>query len=100
MKKLCTITILPINKTLQAYEGDSLYTLLLVEGLITPEDPSGNKLRLEKGSLSPAEHPEAEEAAFTSSEQAEDWVLASERCRAEHGCATDHHARQTGSPGR
>ena len=79
MKKLCTITILPINKTLQAYEGDSLYTLLLVEGLITPEDPSGNKLRLEKGSLSPAEHPEAEEAAFTSSEQAEDWVLASER---------------------
>ena len=62
MKKLCTITILPINKTLQAYEGDSLYTLLLVEGLITPEDPSGNKLRLEKGSLSPAEHPEAEEA--------------------------------------
>lgn len=79
MKKLCTITILPINKTLQAYEGDSLYTLLLVEGLITPEDPSGNKLRLEKGALSPAEHPEVEEAAFSTSEQAEDWVLASER---------------------
>lgn len=73
MKKLCTITILPINKTLQAYEGDSLYTLLLVEGLITPEDPSGNKLRLEKGALSPAEHPEVEEAAFSTSEQAEDW---------------------------
>ena len=79
MKKLCTITILPIDKQLQAYEGDSLYTLLLVEGLIMPDDPNGAKLRLEKGSLSPAEHPEAEEAAFSPSEQAEDWILASER---------------------
>lgn len=79
MKKLCQITILPLNKTLQAYAGDSLYTLLLVAGIISADNPASNRLRLEKGTVSEAEHPQAEEAAFTPSEQAEDWILASER---------------------
>ena len=79
MKNICKITILPLNKTFEAYEGDSLYTLLLVAGLIDDDKPGYDRLRLEKGSISPAEHPEAEAAVFSRSELEEDWLLASER---------------------
>ena len=78
MEKLCKITILPAEKTFEAYEGDSLYTLLLVEGFIDPEKPGCDRLRLEKGSVSPARDPEAEKAVFTRTELEEDWLLVEE----------------------
>lgn len=79
MEKLCVITILPQNKNLEAYEGDSLYTVLLVAGLLDPNAPISDRLRLEKGAVSQAEHPEAEKAVFTPAELTEGWFLASER---------------------
>lgn len=79
MKKSCLITILPEEQILSAYEGDSLQTLLLVAGLIDPEDPLTDRLRLEKGALSDAENPANEEAVFSAAEIAEGWLLASER---------------------
>lgn len=79
MEKLCVITILPLNKSLEAYQGDSLYTVLLVAGLLDPDNPTSDRLRLEKGAVSEAEHPEAEAAVFTPAELAEGWFLASER---------------------
>ena len=43
------ITLLPSGQTLRGFGGDSLYTLLLVAGLISPKDPGSERLRLEKG---------------------------------------------------
>ena len=73
------ITILPGGQVLKGFGGDSLYTLLLVAGLITPEDPRSEHLRLEKGAVSPSEAPEAEAAVFTPAELLEGWMLASSR---------------------
>lgn len=77
--KQYTITILPLNRNFDAYEGDSLYTLLLVAGLIHAEQPNADQVRLEKGPVSEAEHPEAETAVFSPAELTEGWMLASER---------------------
>jgi uncharacterized 2Fe-2S/4Fe-4S cluster protein (DUF4445 family) len=79
MEKQYTITILPLNRTIEAYEGDSLYTVLLVAGLIDAEQKYADQLRLEKGAVSEAEHPEIEAAIFSPAELTEGWLLASER---------------------
>ncbi len=79
MKKLCKITILPADKTFEAYEGDSLYTALLVEGLIDPNKPGSDRLHLDKGSVSEPEDAAAEAAVFTKAELEDDWLLAGER---------------------
>lgn len=75
----CEIIIEPGHRLLRAMQGDNLYTLLLVSGTIDAEDPLADRLRLEKGSVSPAANPEAESAAFTPAELTEGWLLASER---------------------
>lgn len=78
MTERFTITILPDNIQLMGNEGDNLYTLLLVEGVIPPNEPGNDRFRLEKGTVSPAEHPENEEAAFPPAKLAEGWILAAE----------------------
>jgi len=80
------ITILPSGRVLRSFGGDSLYTLLLVAGLISPKVPRSERLRLEKGAVSPSEDPEAEAAVFTPAELLEGWLLAS--CRRINGDAT------------
>ncbi len=72
----CQIYIEPQQETLTAYNGDSLYTLLLVNGIIGEGE---EKCRLEKGSISVAINPTAEEAVFSTYELADGWMLASER---------------------
>ncbi|MBR2783828.1 MAG: DUF4445 domain-containing protein [Firmicutes bacterium] len=81
----CTITIRPDGRELTATAGDSLYTLLLVAGVISQDDPASNRLRLERGSVSPSLDPQAEARAFTLSERTEGWILAS--CRRIEGDA-------------
>ncbi len=73
------ITLLPSGQTLRGFGGDSLYTLLLVAGLVNPKDSRAERLRLEKGVISPSEDPEAEALVFSPSEQLEGWLLASKR---------------------
>lgn len=75
----CRITILPGEQELRAFAGDSLYTLLLVAGLVTADDAASERVCLEKGAVSPAENAAAEEAVFSPAELAEGWMLASER---------------------
>ncbi len=76
-KEQCKIVILPQDKMIYASEGDSLYTLLLVEGILSPD--SSDRVRLEKGAISPADHPEEEATVFNKAELAEGWMLAAER---------------------
>jgi len=80
------ITILPGGQVLRGFGGDSLYTLLLVAGLISAKDPRSERLRLEKGAVSPSEDPAAEAAVFTPAALLEGWLLAS--CRRINGDAT------------
>jgi len=77
-EQMCQITLLPEGRLLEAVAGDSLYTLLLVAGAVSAESPESDRVRLERGMLSPAEDPAAEEAVFTPAELAEGWVLASQ----------------------
>ena len=81
----CVITVWPGGRELIATAGDSLYTLLLVAGVIDGSDPASNRLRLDRGTVSPSTDPEAEAAAFTPSERTEGWILAS--CRRIQGDA-------------
>lgn len=74
----CQITVLPTGQQLTAVEGDNLYTLLLVAGLVEPDDARGEYFRLERGTLSPAANEEAEEAVFSKAELSEGWMLASQ----------------------
>ncbi|MCR4962919.1 MAG: ATP-binding protein [Firmicutes bacterium] len=78
-KEQYKIEVLPQEKTLYANAGDVLYTLLLVAGLVTPDQENGDRVRLEKGAISPAEDPQAEEAAFSQAELTEGWMLAGGR---------------------
>ena len=78
MTERFTITILPDNIQLEGNEGDNLYTLLLVEGVIRPNEPDNDRFRLEKGTVSPAEHPENEEKVYSPAKLAEGWILAAE----------------------
>lgn len=75
----CRITILPGEKELHALAGDSLYTLLLVAGIISAEDADSDRVCLERGSVSPAEDAAAEAAVFSAAELTEGWMLASQR---------------------
>ena len=81
----CVITVWPSGRELSATSGDSLYTLLLVAGVIRRDDPASNRLRLERGTISPSTDPAAEEKAFTPAERTEGWILAS--CRRIQGDA-------------
>ena len=81
----CVITVWPSGRELSATAGDSLYTLLLVAGVIDRNDPFSNRLRLERGTVSPSTDPAAEARAFTPSQQTEGWILAS--CRRIEGDA-------------
>ncbi|MBR5429163.1 MAG: DUF4445 domain-containing protein [Firmicutes bacterium] len=81
----CVITLWPDGQELTATVGDSLYTLLLVAGVIKQDDPASNRLRLERGTVSPSTDPEAEARLFSLSERAEGWILAS--CRRINGDA-------------
>ena len=78
-KEQYKIEILPQEKVLYANEGDGLYTLLLVSGLVAPGQEKGDHVRLEKGAISPAEDPQAEEAVFSQAELTEGWMLAGGR---------------------
>ena len=78
-ERTCNITLLPSGIVLTAFSGDSLYTLLLVAGLIQADQPLTDRLRLEKGSVSPAANPQAEKDVFSQAELTEGWILASER---------------------
>ncbi|MBR0374959.1 MAG: DUF4445 domain-containing protein [Firmicutes bacterium] len=81
----CVITVWPSGRELRATSGDSLYTLLLVAGIIRRDDPASNRLRLERGTVSPSTDPAAEAEAFTAAELTEGWILAS--CRRIQGDA-------------
>ncbi len=81
----CVITVWPSGRELSATSGDSLYTLLLVAGVIDRDDPASNRLRLERGTVSPSTDPAEEEKAFTAAERTEGWILAS--CRRIQGDA-------------
>lgn len=74
-----TLTILPDEVTLPGREGDNLYTLLLLAGLVERGVPRSEEFCLERGSVSPADQPEAEAAVFTASQRTEGWFLASQR---------------------
>ncbi|MDO4582003.1 MAG: ASKHA domain-containing protein [Bacillota bacterium] len=77
-KNKCLITLAPEGREITGVEGDSLYTLLLVAGAIRAGQADGDKVRLERGMLSEAEDPSLERAAFSSSERADGWILASQ----------------------
>ena len=74
-----TLTILPDETTLTGREGDNLYTLLLLAGLVERGNPRSEQLCLERGAVSPADQPEAEAAVFTAAQRTEGWLLASQR---------------------
>jgi uncharacterized 2Fe-2S/4Fe-4S cluster protein (DUF4445 family) len=74
--KQITIEIVPQGRVLAARKGDSLHTLLLVNGLLREGQEA---VRLEKGSISASGEPEREEARFSSTELADGWMLASGR---------------------
>lgn len=78
-EQTATITLLPSGEILTAVVGDSLYTLLLVAGHVSAEQPCSDRLRLERGALSAAVDAALEEAIFSPAELAEGWVLASQR---------------------
>ena len=73
------ITIQPGNRQIHAVEGDNLYTVLLVAGVIDPQDAQSEQLCLERGVVSPAMDAAAEEAVFSAAELTEGWMLASQR---------------------
>ena len=73
------ITIQPGDRQLPAHRGDSLLTLLLVNGILSREDAANSRVYLARGAVSPPDDPAAESAVFTPAELAEGWILASER---------------------
>ncbi|MBQ6808585.1 MAG: DUF4445 domain-containing protein [Firmicutes bacterium] len=74
-----TLHILPEGIDLQGYEGDSLHSLLLLAGLVDSRDARTEQFCLERGSISPADQPEAEAAVFSPAQRTEGWFLASQR---------------------
>ena len=71
-----TLDIQPLGVEIAAYEGDSLYTVLLVNKLL-PE--GGDAVRLERGVVTAALDPAHEAECFSQAQLADGWMLASER---------------------
>ncbi len=78
IKTVYTIELQPSGKLLVANEGDNLLTLLMVAGMLSADDDN-DKVKLEKGSVSPSVEAQKEAAIFSKSEIAEGWMLASLR---------------------
>ena len=89
-----TLTILPEGVELKGYAGDSIYTLLQLAGLVSEQEQQAEKFCLERGSVSPADDPEAEAAVFNAAQRTEGWFLASQRHIS--GDAVLRHGEQTG----
>ena len=73
------LTLLPDEIELPGQPGEDLLEILVRSGMASRENPRSQRLRLEKGSLSPAAQPEAEAAVFTASQRTEGWFLAGQR---------------------
>lgn len=78
IKTVYTIQLQPSGKLLVANEGDNLLTLLMVAGMLSAND-NNDKVKLEKGSVSPSANSQKEASVFSKSEIAEGWMLASLR---------------------
>ncbi len=78
IKNVYTIELQPSGKLLSASEGDNLLTLLMVAGMLSADD-GNDKVKLEKGSISPSADADKEAVAFSKAENADGWMLASLR---------------------